>query len=52
VLILFSEPPSIDHNEIADKGHIDQRAGLPCWSAAAEHLYVNPVADDVRIIPR
>lgn len=51
-VLLLSDPPSIDHNEITDKGYINQRAGLIRRSAAVEHLYADPVASDVIIMPR
>lgn len=48
----LGEPPSVDHNEITDKGYINQRAGLTRRSTAVECLYADPVEDDVIIIPR
>ncbi|MET4482172.1 hypothetical protein [Bradyrhizobium sp. F1.13.3] len=50
--VLLSEPPSTDHNEITDKGYLNQRAGLTSRSAAVERLYADPLANDVIIIPR
>ena len=35
----MSEPPSIDANEITDKGYINQRAVLERRSALVERLY-------------
>lgn len=51
-VLLLSEPASIDHNEITDKGYINQRAGLTRRSAAVERLYADSVTSDVIIIPR
>jgi feruloyl-CoA synthase len=41
--LLLSEPPSIDANEITDKGSINQRAVLTHRAALVESLY----ADDL-----
>ncbi|SEC95359.1 4-coumarate--CoA ligase [Rhizobiales bacterium GAS188] len=41
-LILLEEPPSIDANEITDKGSINQRAVLSRRAALVEALYVAP----------
>ncbi len=38
-LIVMTEPPSIDANEITDKGYINQRAVLERRAAAVERLY-------------
>jgi len=38
-LLVMSEPPSIDANEITDKGYINQRAVLERRAAAVEQLY-------------
>ena len=38
-LILLTEPPAIDANEITDKGYINQRAVLEARSAEVERLY-------------
>jgi feruloyl-CoA synthase len=51
-VMLLSEPPSIDGNEITDKGYINQRAGLTRRAVCVERLYQNPVASDVIVIPR
>ncbi|CAG1001573.1 Long-chain-fatty-acid--CoA ligase [Burkholderiales bacterium] len=37
--LLMAEPPSIDANEITDKGYINQRAVLQCRAALVEVLY-------------
>jgi feruloyl-CoA synthase len=41
-LILMEEPPSIDANEITDKGSINQRAVLTRRAALVEALYAEP----------
>jgi feruloyl-CoA synthase len=38
-LLLLSEPPSIDANEITDKGYVNQRAVLERRAALVERLY-------------
>jgi feruloyl-CoA synthase len=48
--MLMVEPPSIDGNELTDKGYINQRAGLERRAALVERLYREPVADDVILI--
>ena len=37
--LLMAEPPSIDANEITDKGYINQRAVLSRRAALVERLY-------------
>ena len=37
--LLMTEPPSIDGNELTDKGYINQRAGLERRAALVERLY-------------
>ena len=44
-VILLDEPPSIDANEITDKGYINQRAVLENRAALVERLYA-PDGDD------
>jgi feruloyl-CoA synthase len=44
-LLAMSEPPSIDANEITDKGYINQRAVLERRAALVERLYAG--AEDV-----
>ena len=46
-VLLLSEPPSIDANEITDKGYINQRAVLERRRALVERLYADPPAADV-----
>jgi feruloyl-CoA synthase len=43
------EPPSIDGNELTDKGYINQRAGLERRAALVERLYAD-VPDEVVIV--
>jgi feruloyl-CoA synthase len=40
--MLLTEPPSIDANEITDKGYINQRAVLARRAAAVTDLYRAP----------
>ena len=46
-VLILSEPPSIDANEITDKGYINQRATLERRHADVMRLYADPPADDV-----
>jgi len=46
-VLLLSEPPSIDANEITDKGYINQRATLERRHADVMRLYSDPPAADV-----
>jgi feruloyl-CoA synthase len=46
-VLLLSEPPSIDANEITDKGYINQRATLERRHADVMRLYADPPAADV-----
>ena len=46
-LLVLSEPPSIDANEITDKGYINQRAVLERRAALIERLYATPLPPDV-----
>lgn len=48
--LLMTEPPSIDGNELTDKGYINQRAGLDRRVALVEGLYADPPADDVIVL--
>ncbi len=49
-VILLTEPPSIDGNELTDKGYINQRAGLERRAAQVEALYAEPPGDGVIVI--
>jgi feruloyl-CoA synthase len=46
-VLLMPEPPSIDANEITDKGYVNQRAVLERRRALVERLYTDPPAADV-----
>jgi feruloyl-CoA synthase len=48
--MLLVEPPSIDGNELTDKGYINQRAGLERRAALVERLYADPPGKDVIIL--
>lgn len=45
--MLMAEPPSIDANEITDKGYVNQRATLERRHLLVEALYVDPPASGV-----
>jgi feruloyl-CoA synthase len=45
--LLLAEPPSLDHNEITDKGYINQRAVLKRRADLVERLYAEPPHPDV-----
>jgi feruloyl-CoA synthase len=49
-VVLLAEPPSIDANEITDKGYINQRATLERRAALVEALYAEPPGPDVLVI--
>ena len=49
-VLLMTEPPSIDGNELTDKGYINQRAGLDRRAALVQRLYAEPPADDVILL--
>lgn len=46
-VLLLTEPPSLDANEITDKGYINQQATLERRAALVERLYSEPPPDDV-----
>jgi feruloyl-CoA synthase len=48
--LLLTEPPSIDANEITDKGYLNQRAVLAKRAALVERLYAVPPPADVIVI--
>src|SRR5260221_9690534 len=48
--ILMAEPPSIDGNELTDKGYINQRAGLDRRAALVEKLYADHPGEDVIVL--
>ena len=49
-VMLMAEPPSIDGNELTDKGYINQRAALDRRAALVERLYAQSPGDDVIVI--
>ena len=48
--LVLTEPPSIDANEITDKGYLNQRAVLAKRAALIERLYAEPAGPDVIVI--
>jgi feruloyl-CoA synthase len=46
-VLLLTEPPSIDANEITDKGYLNQRAVLAKRAALVERLHAETAAPDV-----
>ena len=51
-VLLLSTPPSIDGNEITDKGYINQRAVLEARAADVGRLYSATPQPDVVVVPR
>jgi feruloyl-CoA synthase len=45
--LVLADPPSIDANEITDKGYVNQRAVLDRRAALVERLYAEPPAAEV-----
>jgi feruloyl-CoA synthase len=50
--LVMSEPPSIDANEITDKGYINQRAVLERRAALVEELHADRPAPEVIVATR
>jgi feruloyl-CoA synthase len=48
--MLMIEPPSIDGNELTDKGYINQRAGLARRASLVERLYADSPGEDVIVL--
>jgi len=48
--MLMIEPPSIDGNELTDKGYINQRAGLERRAALVERLYADKPDKNVIVL--
>jgi len=48
--MLMAEPPSIDGNELTDKGYINQRAGLERRADLVERLYADHPGEDVIVL--
>jgi feruloyl-CoA synthase len=51
-VLLMSDPPSMDGNELTDKGYINQRAGLERRAAYVERLYRDPIPSSVIAVGR
>jgi feruloyl-CoA synthase len=49
-VVLLVEPPSIDGNELTDKGYINQRATLERRAAFVDKLYAEPPGEGVVVI--
>ncbi len=49
-IMLMTAPPSIDANEITDKGYINQRAALEMRKRLVEQLYAGETAPEVIIV--
>jgi len=49
-VLLMTEPPSIDANEITDKGYINQAAVLKRRAVLVERLYRDPPDDQVIVV--
>jgi feruloyl-CoA synthase len=49
-IMLMAEPPSIDANEITDKGYINQRAGLERRKELVDKLYADIPGSDVIVL--
>ncbi|MDA0169250.1 feruloyl-CoA synthase [Solirubrobacter taibaiensis] len=50
-VVLLAEPPSLDANEITDKGYVNQRAALERRSAFVEGLFADRPSAEVIICP-
>lgn len=50
-VVLLEEPPSVDANEITDKGYINQRVGLDRRAADVERLYADAPDPGVILVP-
>jgi feruloyl-CoA synthase len=46
-VVLLAEPPSLDANEITDKGYVNQRAALGRRAAEVEALFAEPAGETV-----
>ena len=49
-ILLMKDPPSIDAEEITDKGYVNQRAALENRHALVERLFADPPSDEVVLI--
>jgi feruloyl-CoA synthase len=50
-VLLLPDAPSIDHNEITDKGYVNQRLALARRKAEVERLYCTQPDADVIVLP-
>ena len=50
-VVLLAEPPSLDANEITDKGYVNQRAALERRSASVDALFAERPSAEVIICP-
>jgi feruloyl-CoA synthase len=50
-LLLLIGPPSVDHNEITDKGYINQRAVLDGRASEVSRLHSSTPTDEVALFP-
>lgn len=50
-ILLLRDPPSIDDNEITDKGYVNQKVGLARRGADVERLFAESPSSDVIVIP-
>ena len=48
--LIMTEPPSIDANEITDKGYLNQRAVLAKRAGLVERLHAQPAGPDVIVV--
>jgi feruloyl-CoA synthase len=48
-VVLLAEPPSLDANEITDKGYVNQRAALDRRAAEVDALFAEPPGETVII---
>ena len=51
-VLLLPDTPSIDANEITDKGYINQRLALERRKADVERLFAGAPDADVIVVPR
>jgi feruloyl-CoA synthase len=51
-VLLMTEPPAIDANEITDKGYVNQRAVLARRAALVDRLYADDPGPDVVVVTR
>ena len=49
-LMVMTDRPSIENNEITDKGYLNQQATLSARKTLVDHLYAPPASDTVVIV--